>query len=284
MSQNITKIAQNIQDRIRELAYLMWETAGRQQSMAMEYWLAAEREVMSTLETGTKTIMSPGEAKPQPKAVPAKPEPKAEPKPTATTEPKAAPKAATPKAAPKAAAPKAEPKPAAKPAAKPEPKAAPTAAAPKAASTPAAKPEPKAAPKGKTGYGVAEIDGIGPTYAEKLAARGIQTTGNLLDRCGAATGRQTVSEATGISQKLLLRWANMADLMRISGIGGEAAVLLEASGVDTVKELRTRNADNLAATMKEVNATKKLARRAASAKQVAKWIEDAKGLGPLITH
>ena len=272
MSQNITKIAQNIQDRIRELAYLMWETAGRQQSMAMEYWLAAEREVMSTLETGTKTIMSPGEAKPQPKAVPAKPEPKAEPKPTATTEPKAAPKAATPKAAtpkaaPKAAAPKAEPKPAAKPAAKPEPKAA-----------------PKAAPKGKTGYGVAEIDGIGPTYAEKLAARGIQTTGDLLDRCGAATGRQTVSEATGISQKLLLRWANMADLMRISGIGGEAAVLLEASGVDTVKELRTRNADNLAATMKEVNATKKLARRAASAKQVAKWIEDAKGLGPLITH
>ena len=87
-----------------------------------------------------------------------------------------------------------------------------------------------------------------------------------------------------MSAKLLLKWANMADLMRISGIGGENAELLEAAGVDTVKELRTRNAENLAAKMAEINAVKKLTRRVASAKQVAQWVEQAGKLDPKITH
>ncbi len=72
--------------------------------------------------------------------------------------------------------------------------------------------------------------------------------------------------------------------MRISGVGGENAELLEAAGVDTVKELKTRKADNLAAKMAEINEQKKLTRRVASAKQVEKWVEQAKALEPKITH
>ena len=41
MSNDFKDIAQGIQDRIRELAYLMWEAAGRQHGMAMEYWVAS---------------------------------------------------------------------------------------------------------------------------------------------------------------------------------------------------------------------------------------------------
>ncbi len=37
----------------------------------------------------------------------------------------------------------------------------------------------------------------------------------------------------------MLKWANMADLMRIRGVGEEYSELLEAAGVDTVKELKT---------------------------------------------
>ena len=82
----------------------------------------------------------------------------------------------------------------------------------------------------------------------------------------------------------LLKWANMADLMRISGVGEEFSELLEAAGVDTVKELRNRKADNLAARMAEVNQAKKLIRQVPSASQVSKWIEQAKSLAPTITH
>ncbi len=75
----------------------------------------------------------------------------------------------------------------------------------------------------------------------------------------------------------------MADLMRISGVGEEYSELLEAAGVDTAKELRHRNAANLAAKMAEVNGQKIPTRTVFSPETVAKWVEQAKTLDPLIT-
>jgi predicted flap endonuclease-1-like 5' DNA nuclease len=133
-------------------------------------------------------------------------------------------------------------------------------------------------------YKIQEIEGIGPAYADKLAAADIDTTDELLKLCCDAKGRKTTSEKTGVSESQLLKWANMADLMRISGIGSEFSELLEAAGVDTVKELRNRNAGNLAAKMAEVNEQKKLTRTVPSEKTVAGWVDQAKSLDPLITH
>ena len=133
-------------------------------------------------------------------------------------------------------------------------------------------------------YKIQEIEGIGPAYAEKLAAADIDTTEELLKLCCDAKDRKATSEKTGVSESQLLKWANMADLMRISGVGSEFSELLEAAGVDTVKELRNRNADNLAAKMAEVNEQKKLTRTVPSEKTVADWVEQAGSLDPLITH
>ncbi|MBM3487812.1 MAG: DUF4332 domain-containing protein [Alphaproteobacteria bacterium] len=76
----------------------------------------------------------------------------------------------------------------------------------------------------------------------------------------------------------------MADLMRISGVGGEYAELLEAAGVDTVKELRTRNTANLAKAMASANEQKKLTRRVPSETEVTKWINQAKTLDPKVSY
>lgn len=134
------------------------------------------------------------------------------------------------------------------------------------------------------GYKIEEIEGIGPANAKKLTAADISTTAGLLKLCCDAKGRKATAEKTGIGEGQLLKWANMADLMRISGVGSEYSELLEAAGVDTVKELRNRNAANLAAKMAEVNATKKLTRTVPSEKVVSKWVEQAGTLDPLITH
>ena len=134
------------------------------------------------------------------------------------------------------------------------------------------------------GYKIDEIEGIGPKYAERLTAAGITTTDALLKACGSPAGRKSTAEKSGFSESQLLKWANMADLMRISGVGEEFSELLEAAGVDTVKELRNRNAENLAAKMAEVNAQKKLTRAVPSAKTVAKWVEQAKTMEPAITY
>ena len=134
------------------------------------------------------------------------------------------------------------------------------------------------------GYRIDEIEGIGPKYAERLGAAGIATTEALLGACGTPAGRKSTAEKTGFSESQLLKWTNMADLMRISGVGEEYSELLEAAGVDTVKELRNRNADNLAAAMAEVNAKKKLTRTVPSAATVAKWVEQAKTMDPAISY
>jgi predicted flap endonuclease-1-like 5' DNA nuclease len=133
-------------------------------------------------------------------------------------------------------------------------------------------------------YKIDEIEGIGPTYREKLASAQITTTDHLLELCCSAGGRKQVADKTGISEKQLLNWSNMADLMRVSGVGRQYAELLEASGVDTIKELRTRNAENLAGKMQEINEAKKLARTTPSLSLVQDWIEQAKKTDPKITY
>ena len=133
-------------------------------------------------------------------------------------------------------------------------------------------------------YKIEEIEGIGPAYGKKLVAAGIKTTDDLLKKCCAPGGRKAVAEATGFGESTLLKWTNLADLMRISGIGPQFSELLEAAGVDTVKELRNRNAENLAEAMAKVNGEKKLARTSPPAATVTKWVAAAKKLKPTITH
>lgn len=134
------------------------------------------------------------------------------------------------------------------------------------------------------GYKIDTIEGIGPSFKEKLAAADIKTTDDLLKLCCDKKGRKATAETTGCSESQLLKWVNMADLMRISGVGEEYSELLEAAGVDTVKELRNRNAANLTKAMAETNEQKKLVRSVPSESQVTKWVDQAKELDPLITH
>ncbi len=133
-------------------------------------------------------------------------------------------------------------------------------------------------------YSIADIEGIGPRYTKKLQKAGIRTTGKLLERAASPKGRKEVAGETGLDTKQILKWANMADLMRIKGVGEEYSELLEAAGVDTVKELRNRRPDNLHAKMAEVNKKKKLVRLLPGAASVEKWVAQAKSLKPVMTY
>jgi predicted flap endonuclease-1-like 5' DNA nuclease len=131
---------------------------------------------------------------------------------------------------------------------------------------------------------IEEIEGIGPAYATKLTEAGLTTVEALLEAGGTAKGRAALAEKTEISEKLILRWVNHADLIRLKGVGPQFAELLEAAGVDTVKELRNRNAANLAAKLIEINEAKSIAGTTPNAKQVEGWIEEAKTLDPKVSH
>ena len=133
-------------------------------------------------------------------------------------------------------------------------------------------------------YSIMEIEGIGPSFKKKLQKIGIRTTGRLLERAANPKGRRQLAEESGIDESRILKWANMADLMRIKGVAEEYSELLEAAGVDTVKELKRRNAANLADKMAEVNKRKKLVRLLPSEKRVDNWVAHAKTLKAVMTY
>ncbi len=131
---------------------------------------------------------------------------------------------------------------------------------------------------------IESIEGIGPKLGEALRGAGIRTVNDLLDAGADKKARGQLAEKTGISEVRVLNFVNMADLFRINGVASQYAELLEGAGVDTVKELKHRNAENLAKKMAEVNAEKNLVRRTPSVKVVQDWIAQAGKLPPKVSY
>jgi PAS domain S-box-containing protein len=131
---------------------------------------------------------------------------------------------------------------------------------------------------------VEKIEGIGPVYAQKLLAVGVKTTADLLEQGKSRKSREELVDKTGLSATLVLKWVNMADMMRISGVGEEYSELLEKAGVDTVKELRNRIPEHLHQAMVEANEIHKLVRRLPHLSEVEKWVREAKEAETIMTY
>jgi len=133
-------------------------------------------------------------------------------------------------------------------------------------------------------YPITAIAGIGPAMAARLKANGIRTTEKLLEAAKSPKDRRALAEKISVDEHVVLRWANLADRMRIKGVREPYAELLKDAGVDTVRELKYRNPGRLAEAMSEANKKYKRVRLLPSEKRVSAWIEAAKKLDPKIRY
>jgi len=133
-------------------------------------------------------------------------------------------------------------------------------------------------------YAIADLAAVDPDSVASLKKAGIRTTARLLDFAKDAKGRKTLATKTGIPEKNILRWANLSDKMRIRGVGEDYAVLLQAAGVTTLKELKYRNPEKLAKAMAETNAKRKLVRVLPSDRAVVRWVGEANKLQIKISY
>lgn len=133
-------------------------------------------------------------------------------------------------------------------------------------------------------YDVKQIEGIGEAYGERLAKLDVHTTDDLLKTGATKSGRQHLAEKADIPESLILTWVNHADLMRINGVAGQFSELLEAAGVDTVKELSHRNPENLHIKMLEVNNKFGLSGKVPSVETLTDMIEQAKKMEQKVFH
>jgi predicted flap endonuclease-1-like 5' DNA nuclease len=133
-------------------------------------------------------------------------------------------------------------------------------------------------------YPISHIDGLEAEELKTLKSLGIRTTDRLLEQAKNPKGRNLLAAKTGYDKARILGWANAADRMRIKGMGKGYSCLLQAVGVDTIRELKYRNPANLAKAMTEANRKRKLVSFLPSEKLIVRWVKQAKELTSKITY
>jgi predicted flap endonuclease-1-like 5' DNA nuclease len=127
-------------------------------------------------------------------------------------------------------------------------------------------------------YSVDDIPSIGSFYAPKLKSAGIRSTATLLKRAATPKLRKELAARANIPPELILKWANIADLTRVTGVAVDYAELLLAAGVNTAKDLARRNSETLALRLAELNGRKHRVELLPKQKRIDGWIKSAKAL------
>jgi predicted RecB family nuclease len=133
-------------------------------------------------------------------------------------------------------------------------------------------------------YPILNLDGIDAEMACRLKEAGIRTTEKLLEAAKDPKGRAALAVKVEAAEDVVLKWANLADKMRIKGLGRDYAELLRHAGVKTVRDLKHRNASRLAQAIAAANKQRGLVKSPPSEKVVARWVDEAKRLPLKITY
>jgi len=131
---------------------------------------------------------------------------------------------------------------------------------------------------------VKDLKGVNDAMAAALKAHGIADSEKLVEAAATPAQRKELAAACDCDVKALLEIVNRADLSRVKGVSGVYSDLLEEAGVDTVKELAARRADNLHAKIGETNDAQQLTARPPTVAQVEDWVAQAKELPKMLTY
>jgi len=128
------------------------------------------------------------------------------------------------------------------------------------------------------------IEGIGPTYGNRLRNSGVEIVENLLRVGSTRNGRRALAIKVGVAPATMHKWVYRADFFRIRGIGKQYSSLLESAGVNTVTDLSRRNPKNLYDRLRETNREKNLVRRTPPYKMIKGWTKSAKNLKRIVKY
>jgi len=123
-------------------------------------------------------------------------------------------------------------------------------------------------------YDIEEIEGIGPGFGKRFKSMNINTTCEFaeafLDDSDAAKKAAT---ETKIELSAIQAWASMADLMRLPGVDGQYAEIMQVVGVSSREELTKLNAKELHSQMTKYNASNPIVPEVPSLELILKWMK-----------
>ena len=139
----------------------------------------------------------------------------------------------------------------------------------------------KASPNDEN-YRIEVIRSIGTDNRRLLHDMGVNTTSNLLDKCQDPESIKLIAKTLGRESWVVSSWASIADLLRVKGIDGGMAEVLELSGVYSVQSLAESNPEKLVQSIKAVNERVEKVASIPDIAVIAGWIRHAGSLDELI--
>ena len=125
---------------------------------------------------------------------------------------------------------------------------------------------------------ISDLKGLQPEVKTKLELEGIRNTQQFLERTRTSQQRAELAHKVGTTPVVIKELANRADLMRLTGVGGDFSNMLEEAGVNSCKELQHRVPEKLYIALEAIHTDKKIGHRAPAITQVTEWIAEAKKL------
>jgi hypothetical protein len=132
------------------------------------------------------------------------------------------------------------------------------------------------------GAPIEHIEWIDSAACERLAALGVHSTEDLLDRARTPESRARLAYAARLPEGDLKRWLRLADLMRLPGLRDQQAALLAAAGFESPLALRDADPHELVRRLRRLNVELTLARAVPSESQLAQWVALAQTLEPAV--
>ena len=131
---------------------------------------------------------------------------------------------------------------------------------------------------------IVDLSRLEPEYVSALKSRGVHSTDSLLRHASTAKMRDSLAAQTGIPEPLIFEWVNMADLMRVNGLGESYCLLLKAAGVRRLDDLRQAQANELYNAIAQVKDFKKWVGRLPSFRRVRSWIDASRRIPIVLDH
>jgi hypothetical protein len=129
---------------------------------------------------------------------------------------------------------------------------------------------------------IVDLTRLEPEHISALKSRGVHSTDSLLRRASTPRARDALARQTGIPESLISDWVNMADLMRVNGLGESYCLLLRAAGVRKLEDLRQARADQLFRAIERVDNFEEWVGRLPSFRRVRSWIDASRRIPTVV--
>lgn len=118
------------------------------------------------------------------------------------------------------------------------------------------------------------INGIGPSYAERLQSAGVEGIADFVSGTSSSRAITKLAEVSGVSAGTIASWREQAELTRVDGVGGSYQTLLRRAGVWTLQELSVEDPEALTRRLGEIDASD-APEQTPSIYQVRHWVHSA---------